>query len=580
MKTFFKLLLFFLLLIQIQCYPFAEQVSGELLNFNWIMSRNDFYYNSKIDSTTTPYSILLETARDKKGVLSLTTPIDQKGNTQSEISIKINYKTQDCSELYLKLIGIGECEKIISIDTLGLSLNEEWTSVEQSVHLKETLFLKLSIEASGDKLHNAKIWVNTLDILIDGKGISKLKTTKNGIDVSLKKEVITSYSDKELNNLPFSDKKILAIGESIHGTETFNDIAIEIIKYRIIHQNCKFVLMEIPLEFSFYINRYINGDSNFKLNNISDYFDRSLYSDSFLSLIEWMKEYNLHSEKKVFFWGIDINSIQLQSKLELFNFFYTINVTKNNQELKRLCKLLVTTKPSLEEVIDIFETNEGFRNVLTRDETKLIRNCLVLLNHKSDTYANFLNRDKTMYENTEFIINNLLGRDETVTMFCHFGHAAYQGLIERIDDKEWSTLGYYLKNKYNHDYTCIALLTEEGSFLSSTSNSLLKVEHLQSSPQGSLEYLMNMLNANISFLSTEKMNCVDIFKTRYIGNRDVEDQFSFMIPKARMDGVLFIKQVYPIKKKDNILKSDLNINVTIMNSYKEALEKISNNQSY
>ena len=79
-----------------------------------------------------------------------------------------------------------------------------------------------------------------------------------------------------------------------------------------------------------------------------------------------------------------------------------------------------------------------------------------------------------------------------------------------------------------------------------------------------------------SFLSTEKMNCADIFKTRYIGNMYIKNQFKYMMPKARMDGAIFIKQVYPIKKKKIFGEPELNTNVIIMNAFQNALKKIKN----
>lgn len=570
-------MLFFLLLTQ--CHSHAEE-NNKVLTYNWIMSRTHSFLRSKIDSTTTPNSILLETARDNKGVLGFSIPLFQNGYSRSKASIKINYKIENGSELYLKLIAIGDCEKIISMDTLCLSLNEEWTTETLSVDLMEAAFLNLSIETKGNTKNNAKIWINDLDIFINGKNIRKLETAADkALKPSLQKENIAYMDDKSRNSLPFMDRKISAIGETIHGTETMNDIAIKIIKDRIIHNNCKLVLLEIPFENSFYINRYILGDSNFKIDSISTYFDRSLLSGSFLSLIEWIRRYNSCSEEKVYFWGIDVNFIQLQSKLEFFNFFYTLNETEQDEELKKICKLLVNTNPSLDEVIAIFDTNRGFKNILTEEESELMRHCLVLLNNKSDSYSNLINRDVTMYQNTEFIIKNLLKPDETATLFCHFGHVAYQGTIERTLNMENHTMGYYMKKKYKDDYSCIALIAGKGDFLTSISDLPFHfcVKPLQPPTQGSLEYLMNEPNEYSSFLSTDKMDCADIFKIRDIGNMDIEDQFSFIMPKARMDGAIFIKQVYPIKKKDAIFESELNMNVIIMESYGEALKKLKRN---
>ena len=179
--------------------------------------------------------------------------------------------------------------------------------------------MNLSIEAKGDTTDNAKIWINDLDVFINGKSIRELNTTGKGIKGALPKKRIVSIDNKRQNSFPFMSRKILAIGETIHGTETLNNAAIEVIKERIIQHNCKLVLLEIPFEYSFYLNRCIAGDPHFKIDAISSYFDRVLFSYSFLSLIEWIKEYNSHSEKKVYLWGIDVNPIQLQSKLELYS---------------------------------------------------------------------------------------------------------------------------------------------------------------------------------------------------------------------------------------------------------------------
>lgn len=370
MKSFFTLLLFSLFLTQ--CHSNAKQPNNSILDYNWIKSKNHSFFKSKIDSTTAPHSIFLETARENKGVLGFSVPLFQNRNSRTEVSIKINYKIENGSELLLKLITIGDCEKVKSIDTLYLSLNEEWTTANLSVDLMKAAFLNLSIEVKGNTENNAKLWINDLGVFRNGKNIGVPEAAGKGFKTSLRKKDITFFDNKIRNNLPFMDREILAIGETIHGTETMNDMGIKIIKDRITYNNCKLALLEIPFENSFYINRYICGDPNFKIDSISNYFDRSLFSNSFLSLIEWIKKHNSLSEEKVYFWGIDVNHIQLQSKLELFNFFYTLNETARDEELNKVCELLVSTSPSLDEVISIFDANKGFKSILTEDESKLM----------------------------------------------------------------------------------------------------------------------------------------------------------------------------------------------------------------
>ena len=140
-------LLFFLLLMQ--CHSCAQQSNNSLLTYHWVMSKNHPFLKSKIDSTIVP-SILLETIDEKTRICGFSKPLFQEKGFRSKVLIKINYKIENGSELYLKLIIIGDCEKIISIDTFYFSLNEEWTTETLSVDLMETAFLNLSIEAKKD----------------------------------------------------------------------------------------------------------------------------------------------------------------------------------------------------------------------------------------------------------------------------------------------------------------------------------------------------------------------------------------------------------------------------------------------
>ncbi len=63
------------------------------------MSKNHFFLKSKIDSTTAPYSLFLETVRDNKGILGFSIPLFQKKDFRSKALIKINYKIENGSEL-------------------------------------------------------------------------------------------------------------------------------------------------------------------------------------------------------------------------------------------------------------------------------------------------------------------------------------------------------------------------------------------------------------------------------------------------------------------------------------------------
>ena len=88
MKYLFTHISFFLLLIQCHCCP--EQKDNNLLDYNWVMSKNHPFFKLKNDSTTVPYSLFLETVGEKRGALGFTIPIFQKRKNRLEVLIKIN----------------------------------------------------------------------------------------------------------------------------------------------------------------------------------------------------------------------------------------------------------------------------------------------------------------------------------------------------------------------------------------------------------------------------------------------------------------------------------------------------------
>lgn len=561
-----------LLLLLSQCYLFANPINKDFLRYNWTENPKDFFLKSSVDSTAYPHSLLVETMGEKKGAMGYIFPTFHINKTVSKIEVKVKYKTEDCKELYLIVGSIGEGERINLIDTLQLPLNKGWTVSTQSAIVDNPLLLNLTIVASGVKQKKGKIWMSDLDIFIDGKNIDELSTNSHETNVILKKEDVIRLENNNFKDLPFSEKKILAIGETVHGSSTMNDFAVEMIKNRIVNNNCRIVLLEIPLESSFYINRYIAGDQYFELDTISTYFNDKLYSDSFISLIRWIKEYNLSSKEKVLFLGLDMNSVPLKSRVDLFNFFYALNAEFNNNELNTICKLLLETKTPLKNVLSIFDANHDFENIFNKKESELIRYSIEAIDQTSDSYYRFISRDSTMYENAKFVINNLLDANQSITIFEHFRHVNYNPELTILDHYPF---GYYMRNKYKSDYSCIALAADSGSILSSNlKGSNFKVEKLEPAPSGSIESLINKLNIDSCYLSMEGLTCSDVLKMRYIGNRMREDEFGFIIPKSRMDGVIFIKKVAEIHKRNNILKMNLNQSGLIMNSYIQALLKM------
>lgn len=108
---------------------------------------------------------------------------------RADIEVRIKYKTENCNDLYLKLSGISECREVTSVDTFRLSAANTWRVARRSVDIASPLLLGVALEAQGEKPRKkdfpvdplgsadnsfkpgeySKIWIDSLDILIDGK---------------------------------------------------------------------------------------------------------------------------------------------------------------------------------------------------------------------------------------------------------------------------------------------------------------------------------------------------------------------------------------------------------------------------
>ena len=318
------------------------------------------------------------------------------------------------------------------------------------------------------------------------------------------------------------------------------------------------------------------NDPNFKLSEISTYFDVMLYSDSLLSFIQWLKNYNMTHTDKISFWGFDINQHRLKSQVDLFNFVYNLNMNKNINELDTICKSLLHYEDPFERSISILNETPNLATVLNKDELKILLHCLKITKQESDSYYRFCNRNKYMNDIATFIVDNFLKNNETVTFYGHFGHLNYSSIAD-LSIMNHNSFGYYMKNKYQDAYSCIALTTNNGSAILTKSEKEFKKSiksTFMPAPIGSLEYQLNNLKADSLYVSMNKLNCSDVLKLRFIGNQNTSYQFMYFIPKSRMDGALFVKTATNITKRRELIPKFLNPNPSIIYAYKDALDKM------
>ena len=115
--------------------------------------------------------------------------------------------------------------------------------------------------------------------------------------------------DSIINNIP-KKTDILLLGESTHGTEEFYKNRSNITKQLITYNDFNIILFETDWFNLYNVNKYINNTSDSKtaeesLSNIHSFPIWMWKNNIIIDLIEWLKNFNKSSKKKVYLLGLD-----------------------------------------------------------------------------------------------------------------------------------------------------------------------------------------------------------------------------------------------------------------------------------
>ena len=138
-------------------------------------------------------------------------------------------------------------------------------------------------------------------------------------------------------------------------------------------------------------------------------------------------------------------------------------------------------------------------------------------------------------------------------MYAHTGHLNYSQTIEPAHLNYYSA-GHYLKEKYGENYRCIDIVTYQGATIVSDKYGAYAGSKLAAVPQRSIEYQLGQLGVDSVYLPMSKLQSSEALQMRMAGNGSIKVQFIYGYPQARVDGVLFVRNVDPVIKSERIIK--------------------------
>lgn len=454
--------------------------------------------------------------------------------TSGKISI---YSKTDFPEMAkLKLTCLNLEEKILIKDSVHIANMGDWKQFEIKFLSPEIERLYIEIEVNVTDslpipLEGKKLWLDKFQIEIDPEiaddqeSIIQVKPNEDDI-IDLIKNNIKGYSQiKELK-----DKNIIALGESVHGSDDMQQQVIETVKYMIEYEDCRLLLFEIDFELGLLIDKYIKknwigadllkrmNSYNFNLERFKDFFN-------------WLQEYNNITNHKVSFCGFDQSFIFTHAGYNHLKDY--INELSISQTIKDILVTKINRRQFMDAISQVTQLKQ-----LSNEERKGIVRALELRHKKFNPYPSLLEGDREFiqFQNVKFAIENCAANKTKSLLYAHLGHVDKKNSF--VTRYKTPSLGNYLNNYYKENYFVIALLTGEGT-LTNTEEKTFKILPLDKPISGSLESQLWNYNCELFYISAVKLN--PSYTIRNIGAYFFKQQFYPYNPYNRIDGVLYIR---------------------------------------
>lgn len=433
-----------------------------------------------------------------------------------------------------------------SIDINPRTNDAEFFSIKQPCFDTSYLRFTMHIKGKNNEL-NQNFHFTDMQIKLPSRAY--VSTLPKDI-MSNKQDIIPlSFDDSLLyHKIPrINSVKILALGESIHGGLSISQSVIQMMKHRILHSDCKLILLELPFDISLGINRYVQGDARYGLEVMSS-LKYALYPKELCDFFIWVKKHNdTKSEKdKVWVLGVDIPNADFFSfGNNLFSYFYPIfKEHLDNAEIKRfLHELLVNSRKALSETLPgLMAKNKPSNIQFSEKEIALLQKWFSFFTSIENSELNMtIERDRLMYESICFFIQQVCSPQDNVTIYSHMAHACSNNTNSLYTyTKSFGTL---LKQKYVSDYLCIGFITKSGKNLVLSQEGYV-IQSLKLPPKNSIEAMMSEYGDTYFYRSTSQL-AFPVY-IRY-GQYFTSNDFNIIYPRQYFDGIIFIESCDPIK---------------------------------
>lgn len=542
--TFLALMYLLLLLI----LPEHEAYSQQLLNLN--------FEKTSIEHSIRPWGWELET--DAPTTISM----DSITKTEGKYSFKMHYNSEEKNEAIqtmsfgiepfefrnktINLRGRIKTEKLngfayVSVNSSGedksgmvsdkISSTTDWQEVSLSFFVQDAIeAITLSLHHQGE----GTAWFDDFHLIAENKEYSEVQIAEafskkqlrwikkasaplRSVDAAPNNTGATTFKDLTPLKKMIGNAKIIALGESTHGTSEFFRLKHRILEYSVKELGVRIFGIEGNMLTVQNVNKYILGGTGTAKASMRGIF-MVWYNEEVLNMIEWVRNYNdQHPNDPVEFVGYDMQDLKAP-----MDSLYGFLEKKSPELLRPIASLLADLKENgnnyfmmsdstklewykdASKALNIVRSHEN--EWLTRSKIKAdsmevhwgIQYANLVKQFAENAYKGHLSfyRDEAMAENISWVLSHR----ESNTRMLIWAHDYHISRGEHSDNDlniyMGLSMGAYLSKKFGDNYKAFAISTYEGHYLGMIGYQNFKQVNcpLYEGPKGTLDEALHQLS--------------------------------------------------------------------------------------
>lgn len=446
--------------------------------------------------------------------------------------------------IVFKLTGIDNDESIIFEREISIEDYSKWTKGKISLPTVNIEAINIDIKYKGNKDEKQIVWLKNIGIHISPNDVDRKETTVNKLDPNL----VVNLADKDslnfLNDIQaVKGKKIIGLGENVHGSLTIGTARLQFLKHLILKQQCKLVLLERSLDASLLFDLYVQGKIAEKSDVLDQYLRLGMDYQVMKEFLKWLRLYNITAENKVHIFGVDNTGIG--DRIGLMDYHLGLLEQEKGEFYIKKVK-----EDKIKDILEFIKTDTTVKQLL---DEKSYTYYLNLLSEKfSKNFSDRANdREPAMFKRVAFLDSLFTKSEEKTVILAHAVHLQKIKILNQSD--RYDVLGNLLKEKYGDKYYALDFNFGGGSFIQDSCSIFYKLitDTLGPLPKNSFEYVASQTGSDYFFYPSKYLD-KKINTTAYIlRSGKNKNHFKFASLQDRFDGFVFLKKSEPFIDIEN-----------------------------